>query len=74
MSRLSHLVFSEANDLQRGCTTPKQISNLRDEMEGDEDNYDLLDGYDELPSELQEKVRVALKQGHVTDEDWKGVS
>lgn len=37
-------------------------------------DYSLLDGYDELPEELQEKVRRALENGHVDDEDWKGVS
>lgn len=38
-----------------------------------EGNFDYLDGYDELPADLQEKVRNALSQGHVDDEDWKGV-
>lgn len=35
---------------------------------------DLIDGYDELPSDAQEKVKRALEQGHVDDEDWNGVS
>ena len=39
-----------------------------------EDNLDYLDGYEELPSELQEKVARAFEQGHVDDGDWKGVS
>jgi hypothetical protein len=34
----------------------------------------MVDGYDELPEEYQEKVEFALKNGHVPDEDWKGVS
>lgn len=38
---------------------------------GDED---LLDGFDEIDQESQDKIRRALKQGHVDDEDWKGVS
>lgn len=38
-----------------------------------EDDLDLLDGYDELPPEAQEKVRRALENGHVDDEDWRGV-
>lgn len=33
----------------------------------------MLDGYDELSSEQQQKVREAVEQGHVADEDWKGV-
>jgi hypothetical protein len=34
---------------------------------------DLVDGYDELPKAAQEKVQRALANGHVDDEDWKGV-
>lgn len=33
-----------------------------------------LDGFNELPEEFKAKVRRALDQGHVDDEDWKGVS
>ncbi|KAF2199853.1 zf-PARP-domain-containing protein, partial [Delitschia confertaspora ATCC 74209] len=54
-----------------GCTTPVQIAHLKDESGGD---TDMVDGYDELPAELQEKVRTALEVGHVADEDWRGVS
>ena len=39
-----------------------------------EDDLDIVDGYDELPADAQEKVRFALRNGHVQDEDWKGVS
>lgn len=55
----------------RGCVTPKQIENL---IEVTEKDTDLVDGYDELPSEFQEKVQYALENGHIPDEDWKGVS
>lgn len=55
----------------RGCVTPKQIENLLETCEGD---TDLVDGYDDLPAELQEKVKYALENGHVHDDDWKGVS
>lgn len=55
----------------RGCVTPRQIENLKQAIE---DDLDLFDGYDELPEDLQEKMRRALEQGHVDDEDWKGVS
>lgn len=44
---------------------------MKDAIDG---NFDYLDGYDELPQDLQEKIRQALEQGHVDDEDWKGVS
>ena len=37
------------------------------------DDFDYLDGYDELPDDLQETVRKAFEQGHVDDEDWRGV-
>ena len=36
-------------------------------------DMDLVDGYDTLPDEIKEKVKRALEQGHVDDEDWKGV-
>lgn len=51
-----------------GCVTPKQIENLKTSIEND---LDLFDGYDELPEDAQEKMRRALEQGHVDDEDWK---
>lgn len=47
------------------------LSNWKDTSGGD---MDLIDGYDELPADAQEKVERALQQGHVDDEDWKGVS
>ncbi|CAI6340357.1 unnamed protein product [Periconia digitata] len=52
-----------------GCVTPLQIGHLQEESGGD---TDMVDGYDELPSELQEKVKYALEHGHVEDSDWKG--
>lgn len=63
----------------RGCTTPKVLENIKsawDEMQGGsgEKDYSLLDGYDALSKEYQLKVRNALEQGHVDNEDWKGVS
>ena len=51
----------------RGCVTPKQISNLKDSIEGDPSQ---LDGYDELPEDVQEKLVRAIEQGHIDDEDW----
>ncbi|RAK84371.1 zf-PARP-domain-containing protein [Aspergillus costaricaensis CBS 115574] len=56
-----------------GCVTPKIIANMVETVgeEGERD-WSALDGYDELPEDLQEKVRRAIEQGHVDDEDWKG--
>jgi hypothetical protein len=34
----------------------------------------LVDGFDEVPEEYQEKIKFALENGHIPDEDWKGVS
>ena len=47
--------------------TPKQISNLQESIEGDPKE---LDGYEELPEDLQKKVDRAIEQGHIDDEDW----
>ncbi|KAH6859071.1 hypothetical protein BKA58DRAFT_53096 [Alternaria rosae] len=49
-----------------GCVTPKQIENLIEVSGGD---TDMVDGYDELPAEFQEKVKFALENGHIPDED-----
>lgn len=34
---------------------------------------DLVDGYEDLPADMQEKVKRAIEQGHVDDVDWKHV-
>lgn len=34
---------------------------------------EMLDGYNDLPPEMQEKILRALKNGHVDDSEWKGV-
>lgn len=52
-----------------GCVTPAQIANLVNETGGDVND---VDGYEELPEDVQEKVRRAMEQGHVDDEDWRG--
>ncbi|KAL8923967.1 MAG: hypothetical protein Q9172_002894 [Xanthocarpia lactea] len=49
-----------------GCVTPKQLAGLHDKLEGD------VDGYEDLPDDCQEKVKRAIENGHVDDEDWKG--
>jgi hypothetical protein len=34
----------------------------------------MVDGYDELPAEYQEKIKFALENGHIPDEDCTRVS
>lgn len=51
--------------------TPKQLANWKDKTE--DMDMDLVDGYEELDEETQQKVHRALDLGHVDDEDWKGV-
>ncbi|KAJ5792754.1 uncharacterized protein N7503_008732 [Penicillium pulvis] len=58
-----------------GCTTPRVLENIKtgwEEMCDGKPDYSLLDGYDEIPEEFQEKVRRAVENGHIDDEDWKG--
>ncbi|KAG8525794.1 uncharacterized protein KY384_000554 [Bacidia gigantensis] len=72
---LRHGVFVTIKDYQSwkwkhwGCVTPQVLEHMKDALEG---NYDFLDGYDELPEAEQTRVRMALDDGHVADEDWKG--
>lgn len=42
--------------------------------ESSDDDIEMVDGYDDLPEDVKDKVQRALEQGHVDDEDWKGVS
>ena len=50
--------------------TPKQIINLKDAIDDDPTN---LDGYEDLPEDLQAKIATAVEEGHVLDEEWNGV-
>jgi hypothetical protein len=65
------LAVSAIVNLDRGCVTPKVIANVNEYIEGD---LDLLEGYENLPEDIQVKVKRALDQGHVDDEEWQGVS
>lgn len=67
----SYISNQHTDDGKRGCVTPQMLGNMKLKTE---DNLDYLDGYEELPSEMQEKVARAFEQGHVDDGDWKGVS
>jgi hypothetical protein len=71
MSLRDIALLSAFADEHRGCVTPMQIENLVDTCGGD---TDLVDGYDELPAEYQEKVDFALANGHIPDEDCTRVS
>ncbi|KAL9096681.1 MAG: hypothetical protein Q9165_001169 [Trypethelium subeluteriae] len=51
-----------------GCVTPQVLENIKDTIDGD---YELVDGMDELPEEMQDKIKRAIQQGHVDDEDWQ---
>ncbi|KAF7586641.1 hypothetical protein BBP40_008532 [Aspergillus hancockii] len=56
-----------------GCVTPKIISNLVELVgEDEEKDYEQIDGFEDLSQESQEKIKKALDQGHVDDEEWKG--
>lgn len=71
VSACRQLSRSTNADITRGCVTPSVIHNWK-EQSGDD--MDLVDGYEDLPAEFQEKVTRAFQQGHVDDEDWNGVS
>lgn len=70
-SRLNRLLFFEPKLIfNRGCVTPYQFEQWKDITGGD---MDMVDGFDELPPDAQEMVQRCIEQGHVDDEDWKGV-
>ena len=59
--------------------TPLQLANIHEQLGGLEGldldkDLDLLDGYDEVDTWAQDKIKYAVQNGHVHDEDWKGVS
>lgn len=60
--------------------TGKQIANIRDYLvteDGNNYKWDFFDGLEDsldcIPVDLQEKVKRAVRQGHVDDEDFNGV-
>ncbi len=60
----------------RGCVSGAQIQGLRDYLEQDDPStgfkWDFFDGLDELPADQQAKVKTAVIDGKIADEDWKG--
>jgi hypothetical protein len=74
---LYHVVFvrDSSNTFYRGCLTPRVIGNIRDALgEEGELNFDLLDGFDELPADIQEKIKKAMEDGEVAEADKIAVS
>ncbi|KFY07057.1 hypothetical protein V492_07490 [Pseudogymnoascus sp. VKM F-4246] len=59
-----------------GCVSGFQLQNLREYLkQGDPDGdykWDFMDGLDEVPEEYQEKLKTAVIEGKIADEDWKG--
>ena len=54
----------------RGCVTPAVLHNWAESSGMD---MELIDGYDSLPADAQRKVKTALEEVHVDDDDWNGV-
>ena len=57
--------------------TGAQILNIRKYLKQGEDEgpyqWDYFDGLDELDEEKQEKIKTAIIEGKIADEDWRGV-
>ncbi|OCT47208.1 hypothetical protein CLCR_02376 [Cladophialophora carrionii] len=80
--RMGTLAVIDGNSSWRwkhwGCVTPLQIGNLQtqvgplEDLDLDGDLPHIIDGYEEIDDEAREKIKFALHNGHVPDEDWKG--
>ena len=58
-----------------GCVTPKRVQNLLDTITEDgEKNFDLLDGYEDMGDADRARIRQALADGHVAEEDAIGMN
>jgi hypothetical protein len=57
-----------------GCVSGHIIQSIRESADGEDGTYDwdLVDGYDELSSDLQDKFRRVIEQGFIDPEDFKG--
>ncbi|KAI1080547.1 zf-PARP-domain-containing protein [Whalleya microplaca] len=58
-----------------GCVSGKTISNLQEKISsGDGYEWDMIDGYDEMGdhTDIQEKIRRVVTQGHIDAEDFNG--
>ncbi|EEP82400.1 predicted protein [Uncinocarpus reesii 1704] len=54
-----------------GCVTPKQVASIQ-EVVGEDKDLSLLDGFEDVSAENQDKIRDAVENGHVADSDWRG--
>jgi serine/threonine-protein kinase ATR len=64
-----------------GCVSGFQIENVRKSMQGSNEvpadgeyRWDFLDGLSDLPEDLQDKIKTAIREGKIADEDFRGVS
>ena len=68
-----HVVFSDETSTDKfrhwGCVTPSILNHWRKVTQMD---MDLVEGCYELAEEEQQKVKLALEQVHVDDEEWRG--
>ena len=59
----------------RGCLTPKVIANIHDSIDEEGNlNFELLDGFDELSAEVQDKVKKTIESGELDEADKTVVS
>lgn len=59
-----------------GCVSSRQIDSLKEAMTDDDGelDYDLLDGYEDLGDDDRAKVRQAITDGYVAEEDALGAN
>jgi hypothetical protein len=54
-----------------------QIKNMREYLmansKDDDYNWEFFDGLDECPPDVQKKVKTAIIEGKIADEDFRGV-
>lgn len=59
----------------RGCVTPKVLSNIASSIEENGSlDFELIEGFYGLPEELQDKVKQAIEQGEIDPSDVTVVS
>jgi hypothetical protein len=63
----------------RGCVSGKTLQHVRDNLtrpgaSAGEYDWDFLDGLEDMPEAEKNKIKLAITEGKIADEDWKGVS
>lgn len=77
---LSHIETIQwlTGDFRRGCVSGSQLEHLRKNLATDNPNapwdWDLMDGLEECSPEVQTKIKQAVIDGKIADEDFRGVS